>query len=256
MVWNNESCMKSIYFKNSRGQELAGIVEGESSEVGVICCHGMLSVKDGPKHSQIVSGVADKGMMGMRFDFAGRGESDGHIFDLTYSNQIEDLAAAIGWMSAQGVRRIGVFGSSMGGAVALLTAAEQDIVSAVATVAAVAYPKLLTRRYPDEVADWKERGFIEIEGVKIGSQFIEDARRQDVIGAVIKADVPLLVIHGLEDRVVPVSDADDIAAAAESVSMCLVEGADHRFSGARHLKMLVDDVVDFFHANLVDGEEG
>ena len=50
----------------------------------------------------------------------------------------------------------------------------------------------------------------------------------------------------LEDRVVPVSDADDIAAAAESVSMCLVEGADHRFSGKRHLKMLVDDVVDFF----------
>ena len=247
--------MKSIYFKNSREQTLAGVVEGEGSEVGVICCHGMLSVKDGPKHTKIVSGVASKGMMGLRFDFAGRGESEGDIYDLSYSNQIEDLAAAIDWMGTQGVKRIGIFGSSIGGAVALLSAAEQEMVGAVATVAAVAYPKLLARRYPQDVADWQERGFIEVEGVRIGAQFIEDARRHDVIGAVIKANVPLLVIHGLDDQVVPVSDADDIAAAADSVSMCLVEGANHRFSGERHLKMLVDDVVDFFHMSLLDVQE-
>lgn len=239
--------MESIYFKNARGQKLAAIVEGPaSSEVGVICCHGMLSVKDGPKHSQIVSRLAEQGLRAMRFDFAGRGESEGDIYDLSYSNQIEDLRAAITWMSEQGVNRLGVFGSSMGGSVALLTAPQETQVSAVATVAAVAYPKLLARRYPDDVANWKERGFIEIEGVQIGAQFIEDARRHDVIGAVVQAGVPLLVVHGLEDRVVPVSDADDIAAAAESVSMCLVEGADHRFSGKRQLKVLVDDVVDFF----------
>ena len=58
MQWNNESSMKSIYFENSRGQKLSGIVEGEGARSGVICCHGMLSVKDGPKHTQIVSGVA------------------------------------------------------------------------------------------------------------------------------------------------------------------------------------------------------
>lgn len=239
--------MESIYFKNARGQKLAAVVEGPAaSEVGVICCHGMLSVKDGPKHSQIVSRLAEQGLRAMRFDFAGRGESEGDIYDLSYSNQIEDLRAAIAWMSEQGVNRLGVFGSSMGGSVALLTAPQETRVSAVATVAAVAYPKLLARRYPDDVANWKERGFIEIEGVQIGAQFIEDARRHDVIGAVVQAGVPLLVVHGLEDRVVPVSDADDIAAAAESVSMCLVEGADHRFSGKRQLKVLVDDVVDFF----------
>ena len=239
--------MESIYFKNARGQKLAGIVEGPmDSELGVICCHGMLSVKDGPKHSQIVSRLAQHGVRGMRFDFAGRGESEGDIYDLSYSNQIEDLKAAIAWMLEQGVSRLGIFGSSMGGSVALLTAPHESKVSAVATVAAVAYPKLLARRYPDDVANWRERGFIEVDGVKIGAQFIEDARRHDVIGAVVQTDVPLLVVHGLEDRVVPVSDADDIAAAADCVSMCLVEGADHRFSGKRQLKVLVDDVVDFF----------
>lgn len=239
--------MESIYFKNTRGQKLAGIVEGPvSSKVGVICCHGMLSVKDGPKHKQVVSRLAEQGVRALRFDFAGRGESEGDIYDLSYSNQIEDLRAAIAWMGEQGVTRLGIFGSSMGGSVALLTAPQDIRVHAVATAAAVAYPKLLARRYPDDVADWQERGFIEIEGVKIGAQFIEDARRHDVISAVVQASVPLLVVHGLEDRVVPVSDADDIAAAADSVSMCLVEGADHRFSGKRQLKILVDDVVDFF----------
>jgi dienelactone hydrolase len=243
--------MESIYFKNARGQKLAGIVEGPvSSEVGVICCHGMLSVKDGPKHAQIVSRLAEQGVRGLRFDFAGRGESEGDIYDLSYSNQIEDLRAAIAWMSEQGVTRLGLFGSSMGGSVALLTAPQDIRVRAVATAAAVAYPKLLARRYPEDVANWREHGFIEVGGVKIGAQFIEDSRRHDVIGAVVRASVPLLVVHGLEDRVVPVSDADDIAAAADCVSMCLVEGADHRFSGKRQLKILVDDVVDFFMETL------
>lgn len=238
--------MEEIYFENSRGQRLAGILEGHNSEVGVICCHGMLSVKDGAKHTQIASGVADRGMMAMRFDFAGRGDSEGEIFDLSYSNQIEDLSAAIGFMSSRGVKHIGLFGSSMGGAVALLKAPGDTRVEAVATVAAVAYPKLLVRRYPEDVAEWREQGYLEIGGVKIGSQFIEDARRQDVIDSVARARIPLLVVHGLEDQVVPVSDADDIAAAAECVSVCLVEGAGHRFSSKRELEVLVDDVVDFF----------
>jgi len=45
------------------------------------------------------------------------------------------------------VERFGVFGSSMGGAVALLAAARDGRVCAVATLAAVAHPALIVERY-------------------------------------------------------------------------------------------------------------
>ncbi len=50
---------------------------------------------------------------------------------MSYSNEIEDLDAAINWLSKKGVQRVGLFGSSMGGAVALLTAARDERVVAV-----------------------------------------------------------------------------------------------------------------------------
>ena len=58
-------------------------------------------------------------------------------------------------------------------------------------------------------------------------------------------DAPMLVVHGTEDDVIPIADADDIAASSQNVEMLLVEGADHRFSEPRHLKSLIMRLSNF-----------
>ena len=245
--------MQQVYFGNGRGQRLAGVLAGDNDKVGVICCHGMLATKDGLKHQELAESLARRGLTTLRFDFAGRGESDGDVFDLTYTHEIEDLRAALAFLAGRGIERFAIFGSSMGGSVALLTAAEDERVEAVATVAAVAYPDRLVERYPEDTADWREQGYIEISGHRISSRFIEDARGYSVLREVGKMSIPLLIMHGLDDRVVPVADADDIAAAAHHVSVSLVEGADHRFSEPRQRAYVVEETSDFFAEILLEG---
>ncbi len=124
-----------LTFQNRRGERLAGVLHGDPAEVAVICCHGMLSTKDGPKHVMLAEELERAGLACLRFDFAGRGASEGRLEDLCFSGQVDDLEAAIDLLAARGVQRLGLFGSSMGGAVALLAAARDERVVAIATLA-------------------------------------------------------------------------------------------------------------------------
>ena len=250
--------MEKVYFKNSRGERLSGLLQGdpESAPLTVICCHGMLSSKDSAKLQEFQEHMVSGNLAVLRFDFSGRGESEGELFDLCYSNQIEDLRAACDWLEEHGAQRFGFYGSSMGGTVALLTAARQGGIVCAATTAAVAYPARIEERYPDETEKWRERGYFEFEEGRIGSQFIDDASLYSVISSVRTLNIPLLITHGTKDLVVPGADADDIAAAARRVSIELFDGADHRFSELAHRHALVRQLVEFFDMHAKMAEEG
>ena len=157
---------------------------------------------------------------------------------------------AIEFLVSRGVERIGLFGSSMGGAVALLTAARDERVTAIGTIAAVAYPGAIEDRYPRNTHRWRQDGEIELEGEKIGVSFLEDAVTHDVVSAVRVIHAPILVVHGVLDETVPVSDAHDIATSARNVSLNLVEGADHRFSNPVHMRPALRELADFFRREI------
>lgn len=214
----------------------------------------MLSSKDSPKHVTLAERLARAGIPALRFDFAGRGESEGELFDLSYSNEIEDLDAVIEWLWGRGIRRVGLFGSSMGGAVALLTAARDERVVAVATMAAVAHPGALEERYPAQASGWRERGFIDSEAGRIGVGFLSDAQQHDVPSAVGVLLAPILVVHGTKDEVVPTSDAHDIACAARRASLVELEGADHRFTRREDLEEALEHVSGFLRRELLGAQ--
>lgn len=242
--------MKTVTFENPRGERLVGLLHGTPDDTLVICCHGMLSTKDGPKHVQLAERLHAAEMPAFRFDFAGRGESEGSLFDLTYSHQKDDLLAAIEHFAGLGVERFGLFGSSMGGAVALLAAAREERVVAVATLAAVGHPEALEERFGNEVREWRERGYIDIEGGRIGLPFLEDALSHDVLSAVGVLRAPIYVLHGGRDEVLPVSDADDIASAARKAQLEIIDDADHRFSDPQHLEVALTNITQFFVEHL------
>ena len=98
--------MQQVYFGNGRGQRLAGVLAGEHETAAVICCHGMLATKEGLKHRELAESLAKRGVTTLRFDFAGRGDSDGDVFDLTYTHEIEDLRAAIAYLAGRGVKQL------------------------------------------------------------------------------------------------------------------------------------------------------
>jgi uncharacterized protein len=242
-----------VEIEHPRGPRLVARLHGEFGPSMAISCHGMLSTKDGQKHVLLADQLAAQGIGTLRFDFAGRGESDGDLFDLSYSGEVRDLNAVIDFAISRGAQRLGLFGSSMGGSVALLAAARDERVIAVATLAAVAYPNEIEARYPKECHLWRERGYVEFGEGRIGGGFLDDALQHDVLSAVGVLLAPILVIHGSEDDVVPVSDAHDIATTARNASLQIVDGADHRFSEQHHLRPAMRQVAEFLRHRLLEG---
>lgn len=245
--------VERVEFPNRRGQRLVGDFHGTAERVGVIICHGMLSNRSSPKHEAMAVAFAEQSIPALRFDFAGRGESEGRLEDLSYSSEVEDLYAAIEWCASMGIERIGLFGSSMGGTVALLGAARDERVVSVATLAAVAHPEAIGERYPKEVEAWESQGFVDTEAGRLNRDFYDDCFEHNVIASVRVLRAPVLVIHGADDEVVPTSDGHDIACAARTSSFVIMDEADHRLSRREHRAEMIDMVVEFHARQLFLG---
>ena len=211
----------------------------------MIICHGMEASKEGTKSVQLATAIAASGVNALRFDFSYVGESEGAFAELTVSGEVDDLAGA--WAFAQG-RAAGptaLIGSSLGGTVALLFAAEQADVTAVATIAAVAHPGRRARALPAvERQRWRRDGSYDFNGMRLGTAFLDDVERLDVLERVTAVGCPVLLAHGTADEVVPIDDAVELAARLRG--RCAIEryeGADHRFSDPALLQAMLADVT-------------
>ena len=222
-----------LEFRSRRDLVLRGSLHRPAGEAagGVIVCHGMLSSRESEKHVAVCERAADSGLAALRFDFAGRGQSQGGEADLTVTGEMEDLQAALKLMRELGFAQPALVGSSLGGAVAVLTAAADGEIASLVTVAA---PAVLPKRAR---AAWG------VESTALDA-FFEDARRHDVRAAAARVACPWLVIHGADDEVVPPGDAQELVRANRSAKLIIRPGADHPFSEPVQRQWLVDTVVE------------
>ncbi len=231
------------------GLLLAGVMyqpQTKDNGMGVVAAHGMLSSKDSDKHRLICEAAASGGTTALRFDFRGRGGSDGDPSDLTVSNEVEDLLASIAFLRKRGLSRIAVVGSSLGGTVALLAGAADHNLVGLVTIAAPA-------RLPDGPREaWGGSGtvadgdLVEVAPDQfIHRGFFTDAERHDPIGAARSIDCPWLIIHGATDSVVPVEDTELLADAAPAAEVKIHPTAGHRFDQPGERGWLVETVAGF-----------
>lgn len=244
--------IERVEFAGRRGNRLVGLWHHGGGKRAVILCHGMESSKEGTKSVRLAHALAAAGCAALRFDFSYAGESDGEFADLTVSGEVEDLAGAWRFAAARTEGPIGVIGSSLGGTVALLFAAEEPSVAALATIAAVAYTGRFARALSAEQREtWRRDGIYEWQGMRLRPHFLDDVERLDVPCAVKRIRCPLLVTHGTADTVVPSEDAEAIAAGASAaVTLRLYDGADHRFSDPVLLDQLLRDLVSWILTTL------
>ena len=239
--------MERVVFPSRRGNRLVGLlnepVEAAAGDLGAILCHGMESTKDGRKQTILSERLSKAGVRVLRFDFSYVGESEGSFEDLTFRGEVDDLAGAWEFFRMRCSGPVGILGSSMGGTVALLYAAGQYDVRALALIAAVAEPRrMLEELRPAEIERWKADGSVSLAGVRLKRSFLDDVLTLDVPGACTKIVCPTFIAHGDADRVVPVEDARTIERSLAGEKVCKVyPGADHRFSDEAHLTELLDD---------------
>ncbi len=243
-----------VQFQTPGGVTLIGTLQlpEQQASTGVVTCHGMMSTRDGPKHVGLAQRIVKLGHAVLRFDFQGRGESPGDLLGLTFSRQVDECQAAIEFIRGRGVSRLALVGSSMGGTVAVLVAAGESL-AALVTMAAVGRPEEMPARIVREkgMNSWKRRSKLRLEGHTIGYALVEDARRVDVAGAAKRISCPWRIIHGAEDTVVPVSDAQALSQASNGkAELIVVPGADHQFSQPQIREQLLDQIAAFLDGAL------
>jgi pimeloyl-ACP methyl ester carboxylesterase len=219
----------------------------------VILCHGMESNKESEKLVAMSRQLAERGMLALRFDFACAGESGGKFEEITYSGEAEDLRAAYDFVLRYKPKKIGVVGSSMGGTVALLFAAEEQNVAALVTIAAPVHPERFSERLstPEDTEQWRAQGFIEYHGRRLNVSLLHDLEVLDVPKAARKISCPVLVIHGDKDDIVPVEEGHELfAELAAPKRLCIIEGSGHRLTEPAHLQKALAESIDWLTQNL------
>lgn len=245
-----------ITFSNPRGQRLVGVLhrpDGSEAFSAVILCHGMESNKESEKLVAVSQQLANRGLVALRFDFACSGESEGKFEDITYSGEADDLRAAFDFITKRRPKKIGVLGSSMGGTVALLFAAQEMNVDALVTIAAPLHPERFTERLltPEQARQWRETGFILYHDRRLNVTLLEDLEKLDVPGAARKISCPALVIHGDQDDTVSVEEGHELYAELKGPKkLGILRGADHRLSQPAHLQKAMDESVSWLTQNL------
>jgi len=249
----SESAIERVTLTSTNGARLAAVVHRPDGvrDLGgrpaVVLCHGMESTKEGTKHQALAQRFAAAGLVCLRFDFAYVGESSGRFLDLTISGEVADLAGVCTWLWTRGTTTVGLIGSSLGGTVAVLFAGGEPRVRALVTIAALARPLgILERLGPEAVREWRRAGFRQESSGPLGSAFLDDLARVDVLAAASRVRAATLVTHGDRDLVVPVEEAQALyAALPQPKALAIVHDCDHRYSAPAHLATLLDTAVDW-----------
>ncbi|MFQ5721848.1 MAG: serine aminopeptidase domain-containing protein, partial [Candidatus Aminicenantales bacterium] len=79
---------KKLFFKNSQGLKLCGILSNPTSQKDkliVILCHGFLRSKEGRTYISLEEILNQAGISTFRFDFFGHGQSEGKFEEITSS---------------------------------------------------------------------------------------------------------------------------------------------------------------------------
>jgi alpha-beta hydrolase superfamily lysophospholipase len=242
---------EKISFQNCRGETLSGTLHRPKEQSGrgaVILCHGMDSNKNSEKLARLGRALAERGILALRFDFAYVGESSGKFQDITYSGEVDDLQAAYALMQNRRPGNIAIFGSSMGGSVALLFAAQETTVAALVTLAAPLHPENFVKRVltAEQLQQWRHRGFTFYNGRRLNVSLLDDLERIDVSESARKIKCPVLILHGDADQVVPVEEAYELCMCLpNSKRLTILPGADHRLADPALMQHALAEAFDW-----------
>lgn len=245
---------EAVYFTNPRGEKLSATLHHHAvgSAPAVILGHCFTCSRHTGILRQTAQELAAAGFSALRFDFSGNGQSQGNFADASYSKYITEVHAAMHFMAAQGARWIGLAGHSMGAAIALLTAASTPEVQALCMLAGrvsdIETTHFLSDRQRTELLQSGQVSFTSRgRRLTLKRHFFADAGSFSIPEALQHLKIPLLVVHGEDDRIIP---ADNARAARrlkpEQTELMMVSGGDHMFSNPAHRQQVAAGVRRWF----------
>lgn len=227
--------IESFRFAGSGGDELAARLDlPEGAPLGyALLAHCFTCSKDSLAAARISRGLVAEGFGVLRFDFTGLGGSEGEFANTTFSSNVEDLVLAAAALRDRDRAPSLLVGHSLGGTAVLAAASRIPEATAVATIAAPFDPGHLERLFtPDTLSEIDRAGEADVcvagRTFRVRRSLLDDARGQNLAGAVRHLGKALLVLHSPADDTVDVDNARHIfEAARHPKSFVSLDGADH-----------------------------
>ena len=244
---------EDVEFFSRRGDvKLSGwYLPGDDSSPHLIFVHGIGSVRSGDKAVGLAARIVGLGYNVLMFDLRGHGSSEGDKVSGGFYERA-DVLGAFDYLLRRGVDtgRVGLIGFSMGAATSIMAAAQEPGIIAVAADSTYANASELIAREAARktpIPGWLTPVFMPaaklmangIYGIDIGSLVPEES--------VADLGYPVLVIHGTEDKRIPLEQGQRVAdAAKEGSSIWLVPEVDHVDAFLTHPDEYTERVNEYF----------
>lgn len=258
------------------------IPEGRGIVTPVVVAHGFLGFKDWGFFPYLGRRLSEAGFAAITFNHALSGIRDNPwkiddpegFSSNTTTQELRDWdlvtdALLLGKMPlAQRMRlnAVGAIGHSRGGSYAVLLSRRVPQIASIVTWGAI---RTFDRFDTETRRRWRNRGYLEVPReehetpLRMGAAALEalerNDRRLEVLNAVRESTIPILFLHGRQDRRVPLSEGESLWQRADP-QLCrfhIIENAGHTFQ-TRHplttpslpLTEAVSKTIDWFRNTL------
>lgn len=251
----------------NKGEKIFGILhrplQQERAPV-IVICPGFGGNKCGKFRIFVTLGkeLAKLGIAVFRFDYRGSGDSEGEFNDITLEGKISDTERCLEFLSQDpqiDSTRIGLLGRSLGGAIAVLTARRKPIIQSLVLWAPVfksdPWRELWETVKSSGNFDRTKHEILKnlpvaIPNVEFLNQFFKLDIEKELEGL---RHIPLLHIHGAQDRIVRIEHAQEYEKARVGVDhtrFVKLPQSDHDFSDPQEQAIAIRETCQWYEKTL------
>lgn len=227
----------------------------------VLFFHGFASSKHGSNRCYVAlsEALSREGIASLRCDFRGSGDSEGSLHHASFHDLMADALAILAYgHGVEGIdpERIGLFGSSLGGTLAVQTSAVTQRVRALALWSPVASGELWFRDFLMKYPELRHASPSDIlntyRRVHISPLFKEQFAQlfaYKTFGELHQ--IPILHMHGEKDTMVSIAHQEAFrTCAGPNVRFLTYPGEEHSLGYSPSLPEILQEVTHFFKEHL------
>jgi len=254
-----------IVFEN-RGQEIFGVfhrpLKVKNEMPIVVIHHGFASSKQGSNRCYVLlaDALASKGVAALRFDFRGSGDSEGYIADLTFDDLVSDAICVheeIKKIGGIDFERLGLFGASLGGSLAILATEVHQMTKALVLWAPVASGQLwyydFVKRAEKSGVD-PEKALASYRGVQLNQVFREQFGQMQAAQVLSEhPEIPFLHMHGNDDTMISILHQEAFRKACKhhaTAQFKTYPECEHSLGFAPIFPSVMQETIDWFEKHL------
>lgn len=231
---------KDVRIESSRGYRLAATLDMPDTPPAAwaIFSHGFAGSRLTPSAKRVSQHLAKVHSIAVcRFDFPGLGQSEGNFLDTTFDENVADVIRVSNWLAENYQAPSLLIGHSLGGATVSSAAHQMPAVKAVVTIGSPVHPGAGVLRFMtgptkdllDPTLEFPDVVPLDLHGTKlaISGNYARSLVAQNPRHYFGAMDIPLLLLHSLDDHIVDFSHAAEILKLAPKATLHELVDADH-----------------------------